>query len=250
MNSPMHALAGVITEKFVASSPEAAAKALESLATHEILLLLSPLKAAVVVAALNPMNPSKAAAVLRRLPLKQSSYILARLEVPQAARLMKEFSAPYRERISAVLEPSFVQVLREAAAYAPDAAGALMQTDFVAVRTDVKLVQLIERLKNLPRKKLPSLCLVTDKDGILKGVIRSAEIAFYSPSSVAGSVMSKSEVVHPQQGAQIVLQTFLRAGTECLPVVTEQGVAVGVLNKSSLPAMPKEKKSFWKKLTK
>jgi magnesium transporter len=246
----MHALAGVITEKFVASSPEAAAKALESLATHEILLLISPLKATVVVAALNPMNPSKAAAVLRRLPLKQASYILARLEVPQAARLMKEFSTPYRERISSVLEPSFVQVLREASAYAPDSAGALMQTDFLSVRTEVKLAQLIERLKNLPRKKLPSLCLVTDKEGVLKGVIRSAEIAFYSSSSVVGSVMSKTEVLHPQEGAEIVRKTFLRAEAECLPVVTAEGVAVGVLNKSSLPSPADTKKSFWKKLTK
>ena len=245
----MHALAGVITEKFVASAPEAAAKALESLATHEILLLISPLKAAVVVAALNPMNPAKAAAVLRRLPLKQASYVLARLEVPQAARLMKEFSTPYRERICAVLEPSFVQVLRDASAYAADSAGALMQTDFVAVRTEVKLSQLIERLKNLPRKKLPSLCLVTDKDGVLKGVIRSAEIAFYSASSVAGSVMSKTEVFRPEEKAETLRQIFSRAEAECLPVVTAQGVAVGILNKSSLPSVSEVKKSFWKKLT-
>ena len=70
MNSPIHALAGVITEKFAAADPAAAARALESLATHEILLLIGPLKAQTIVACLNPMNPPKAAAVLRRLPLR------------------------------------------------------------------------------------------------------------------------------------------------------------------------------------
>ena len=96
MNTPMHSLAGVITEKFIAAAPAAAARALETLATHEVLLLIGSLKAQTLVACLNPMNPAKAAAVLRRMPLKQASYVLARLEVPQAARLMKEFFAARR----------------------------------------------------------------------------------------------------------------------------------------------------------
>ena len=153
MNSPIHALAGVITEKFAAADPAAAARALESLATHEILLLIGPLKAQTIVACLNPMNPPKAAAVLRRLPLRQASYVLARLEVPQAARLMKEFSVPYRERISAALEPAFVKLLAEASAYPPDSAGRLMNTDVVAVRTEANLSARVERLKSLPRRK-------------------------------------------------------------------------------------------------
>ena len=111
----MHALAGVITEKFVASAPEAAAKALESLATHEILLLISPLKAAVVVAALNPMNPAKAAAVLRRLPLKQASYVLARLEVPSRSpdeRVFHSVPGTHLRRVGAFLCAGFARCFR------------------------------------------------------------------------------------------------------------------------------------------
>lgn len=161
-----------------------------SLATHEVLLLIGPLKAQVVVSCLNPMDPPKAAAVLRRLPLKQASYILARLNVEQAAKLWKEFSTPYRERLSAALEPAFVKLLTEANSFSPDSAGRLMRTDFVAVRTESKLSALIERLKSLPRKKLPAVCYVTGKDGELKGFIRTAELAFYTAQSVCGSVMS------------------------------------------------------------
>ena len=98
MNSPIQTLAGVVTEKFITACPSKAAEALESLATHEVLLLISSLKAQVIITLLNHMNAPKAAAVLRRLPMRQASYVLARLNVPQAAKLMKEFSAPYRER--------------------------------------------------------------------------------------------------------------------------------------------------------
>lgn len=248
MNSPMHALAGAITEKFIEAAPEAAARALAAMATHEALLLLSPLKAQLVVSCLDPMDPAKAAAVLRRLPLRQASYILARLAVPQAARLMKEFSAPYRERISGVLEPAFVKLLADASAYAPGSVGAHMRTDFVAVRTETRLSQLVERLKNLPRKKLPSVCWVTDKEGVLKGLIRSAELAFYSPQSAAGSVMSEADCVTPAQPLETARKMFDALGVEQLAVVNEKNVLVGVLPLAATPNAPLEKKSFWRKL--
>lgn len=248
MNSPMHALAGAITEKFIEAAPQAAARALSAMATHEALLLLSPLKAQLVVACLDPMDPAKAAAILRRLPLRQASYVLARLAVPQAARLMKEFSAPYRERISGALEPAFVKLLADALAYAPGSVGARMRTDFIAVRTETKLSQLVERLKNLPRKKLPSVCWVTDKDGVLKGLIRSAELAFYAPQSAAGSVMSDAVCVTPAQTLESVRKTFELQGAEQLAVVNEKNVLVGVLPQAALPNAAEEKKSFWRKL--
>lgn len=247
MNTPMHALAGAVTEKFIEAAPEAAARALASLATHEAILLLSPLKAQLVVACLNPMEPAKAAAILRRLPLRQASYVLERLDVPQAAHLMKEFSAPYRERICGVLDASFVNLLADASAYAPGTAGFFMQTDFVAVRTETKLSQLVERLKNLPRKKLPQFCWVLDKEGTLKGVIRSAEIAFYAPQSPAGSVMGETASLRPQAEAAEARKMFADTGVEHLPVTDEKGVLLGVLPLLRLPA-EEEKKSFWRKL--
>ncbi|WP_428073658.1 CBS domain-containing protein [Candidatus Avelusimicrobium luingense] len=247
MNNPMQALAGAITEKFILAAPQKAAAALETLATHEVLLLISPLKAQVIISVLNVMQPPKAAAVLRRLPMRQASYILARMNVPQAAKLMQEFSVPYRERISAVLEPSFLQVLNGAVSYGEDAVGSLMQTDFVAVRTEIKLAQVIERLKNLPRKKIPALCLVTDKDGTLKGVLRPAELAFYAPSSVAGSVMSTSPSLHPADTLSHAREVFNETGVDALAVVDEKNVAVGILLRWQLPT--EDKKTFWQKLT-
>lgn len=248
MNNPMQALASAITEKFILAAPQQAAQALAALATHEVLQLLSPLKAQVIITVLNPMEAAKAAAVLRRLPLRQASYVLARLQVPQAAKLMQEFSAPYRERISAALEPSFLTVLQQAQGYGPDAIGNYMQTDIVTVRTGDKLSQLVEKLKNLPRKKIPALCLVTDKEGVLKGVIRPAELAFYPASSVVGSVMSQSPSLLPTDTAARARQLLAGAETDALPIVNEQQICLGLLLRDHLPA-PSDKKSFWKKLT-
>ena len=166
-----------------------------------------------------------------------------------AAQLWKEFSTPYRERLSAALEPAFVKLLTEANSFSPDSAGRLMRTDFVAVRTESKLSALIERLKSLPRKKLPAVCYVTGKDGELKGFIRTAELAFYTAQSVCGSVMTPAVFLHPQDSAKQARELFLQAETDSLPVVDDKGILLGVLPKESLPAA-NEKGSLWARLTK
>ena len=250
MNSPIHALASTITEKFILAAPSKAAAALESLATHEVLQLIAPLKAQVIMAVLNEMDPPKAAAVLRRLPLRQASYVLARLQVPQAAKLMTLFSGPYRERISAVLEPAFVQLLKGAATYGADAVGGVMQTDFVAVRTDTKLAQLIERLKNLPRKKLPLVCFVTGKNDELKGAIATAELVFFNPQAVCGSVMNKTvRALKPQDELSAAQVLFAQQETVLLPVVNGDGLLMGALSKEAVLAAAPTKKTLWDKLT-
>ena len=118
MNSPIQALASLVTEKFILAAPGKAAATLETLATHEVLQLVSSLKAQTLIALFNAMDSSKAAAVLRRLPLRQSSYVLARLEVPQAAKLWKEFATPYQARLKSVLDPAFVELLQAAGWFA------------------------------------------------------------------------------------------------------------------------------------
>ena len=249
-NQPMHALASVITEKFIAASPKEAAAALAGLATHEILLLIGSLKAQSVVAVLNPMDSAKAAAVLRRLPLKQASYVLTHLEVTQAAKLWKEFSTPYKERLTSVLEPAFVNLLQVAGDFAADSVGRVMHTDFVAVRTETKVGELVNRLKNLPRKKLPLACFVTGKDGSLKGVLRTTELSFFNAQAVCGSIMGKARAVHPQDLLSNVRDVFAQEETALLPVINEKGILVAVLEKDSVSTTVPAKKTLWQKLTK
>lgn len=228
-------LAHLITEKFITAAPEAAAKALASLATHEALILLSPLKAQTLIACFNKMDPCKAAAILRRLPARQGAYVFSRLEVVQAARMMKEFSGPYREKLSAALKPEFVTLLNQVLAYPAGSVGAAMSTDFVSLKTEAKVSDAVERLKTLPRKKLPALCFITAKDGQLKGVIATAELLFYPAGSALGSVMNTQfDALFPQDSAHKAQLLFQKTQSFLLPVVDKDGKMLGVLS----PRMP------------
>ena len=248
MNNPAYALAGVICEKFIAADPKAAARALESLATHEILLLIGHLKAQTIIAALNPMDPPKAAAVLRRLPFKQACYVFTRLEVGQSAKIWKEFSAPYQERLKGELPPAFIHLIGDTEQYASDKVGRWMSTDCVLIKTDTKLSVLVERLKALPRPKLPPVCFVTGKDGELKGLIRSGETAFYEAGSVCGSIMTASPCVHPSDTAEEALTLAEQHQLPLLPVTDQKGIVLGVVAQVALLQAVREK-SFWQRLT-
>ena len=246
-NNPMHRLAGLMTEHLIAVSPKEAALVLENLATHEILLLVRPLKAHVLVACLNEMSTPKAAAVIRRIPLKQAAYILAHLKIEQAASLWKEFAVPYQERLRTVLDESFVTFIQNAGNYPSFSAGRLMQTDFISVRTDTKAGELVEKLKSLPRSKLPSVCFVTGKDGVLKGIIRTIELSFYAKESLCGSFMTDTEKLVVDTLPEQAREIFQKSGLSVLPVVDKNTVLLGILDKS---ALPREEKNLWNFLKK
>ena len=116
-----------VTEKFITATPQAAALALQTLATHEAVLLLKPLKAEQVVSCIRAMDAVKAAAILRRFPSRQAAYILSRLPVPQAAAIYQAFSGPQQEKMKVLLEDSLVQALTTATQWPSDSAGACMK---------------------------------------------------------------------------------------------------------------------------
>lgn len=244
-------LANVLAEKFITTAPQAAGRVLGSMATHEVVLLVSPLKAQTLVTCFNNMEPCKAAAVLRRLPARQAGYVFSRLDVMQAARMMKEFSQPYREKLSASLKPEFVALLKGALAFAPNSVGARMSTDFVSVKTDAKAADVIERLKNMPRKKLPPVCFVTAKDGQLKGAVRVAELLFYPEDSAVGSLMSADyAVLTPGEGETSAMQKFKACQWPLLPVVDGQNKLLGVLSPKLAADVQSPKKHWLKRLFK
>ena len=175
--------------------------------------------------------------------------MLTHLDVPQAGKLWKEFATPYQERLKEVLAPAFVQLLVQAGGFSADSVGSRMQTDFVAVRTETKVSELIARLKNLPRNKIPPVCFVTGKKEELKGTIRTVELAFFDPQTVCGSVMNKTlETLKPQDSLETAQSVFGRLGIEVFPVVNDECMLVGILWKETLLTAVSAPKSWWKKL--
>lgn len=230
-----------VTEKFISAAPVAAAKAVGALATVEAVQLLRPLKAQHIISCLNVMDVTRAAAILRRLPARQGAYILARLNLPQGGAVYAALSVPHREKLKTMLSARQVRSLESCSRWAPGSAGACMSTDFLAFTTESRLSEIVEKLKTMPRRKLPAACFITAKDGSPKGFIRMAELAFYPSSSAAGTVMTPAQTVSVKDAVSTA-QTVLAQGQPLAAVVDEEGALVGVLDAGMIAAAPKRKK--------
>lgn len=232
-----------ITEKFIAAAPQAAAQALAGLATHEALALLKPLKAQSMIACLSPMPSDKAAALLRRLPSRQAAHVLERLPIKQAGLIYKALSGPQREKMKSLLSATFVRALEHSLDWPVESAAGQMSRDFLGFKTETKISEIVEKLKTLPRKKLPLACLVLSKEGKAKGFIRTAELSFYPANSLAGSVMSEVQSVAAKAAANQA-RLVIAQGQPLVPVVDESGVVLGTLSLAELAATPAKKKRF------
>lgn len=241
MNGPNANLTPWITEKFISAAPKAAAQALGALATYEAVLLLKPLKAQYMVACLEPMECGKAAAILRRLPARQAAHVLSRLDLRQAAKIFAAFSVPQREKMKMLLSASLRTALEGVDRWPKNSAGARMKTDFLVFKTEAKLSEIVEKLKILPRKKLPAACFITGRDGKLKGFIRTAELAFYTLESTAGSVMSEVKAVLASAPLEQTQKIF-DEGQPLVPVTDENEVVLGVIAPEHAVAVPTARK--------
>jgi magnesium transporter len=247
-----------LLEGFLAAAPEDAAKMLETLPLSEAVFWVSSLKAQSVILVLENMTYKKAAVLLRRLPFKQASYVAAGLNAARAAELLSELPPYFKQKLVDNAEPSLKKALENVLSYPQGSAACAMHGGYFAFKTDIKIKDITARLKALPRHKLPPSVYIIDKTGRLGGIIKTAELAFYSPAAVAGSVMTVDfDKLSPAQNLGSAFDIFKRSGLPLLPVVDADGFLIGVLpffaaaKNTALPrCMPRGGKELIKNLLK
>jgi Mg/Co/Ni transporter MgtE len=237
-----------LAEKFIATDPGRAAYFLETLSLHEAVQILLNLKSEYAQAAAAHMCAERAALILRRFPVRQASHVMSRLNPAHSARIMSRFPEHYRVRIEAALPKYYLKQMSGAAAYKAGSAGSLMQSGFFAFKTDDKVKDITEVLKNLPKKKLPSALYVLDKNAALAGIIKTGSLLFFKEDASAGSVMLPADAaLAPGAGLADAKELFKKTGASELPVVNKDGSLAGVLELNKiLEERPRRgRAAFW-----
>ena len=93
------------------------------------------------------------------------------------------------------------------------------------------------------------MCFVTGKNDELKGTISTAELAFFNSQAVCGSVMSKTaHALKPQDTLAAAQALFDEEETAAFPVVNDEGILIGSLDKMTALTQTPAKKTLWDKL--
>ncbi|WP_424244802.1 magnesium transporter [Elusimicrobium posterum] len=237
-----------LSEKFIGADAKAAAKFFESLSTHEALQFISPLKAEYITLCLENMTPQRAAPVLRRLPTKQAAHVTGKFNINFAAQVLELVPEYHKEKIKALLPKTLKDNLDNALKYPQGSVGMVMTNDFTAFRTDVRISEIVAKLKNIPRKKLPQVIFVTDKGSKFLGIIRTLDLVFFNAEAMAGSVMNNET---PKLSASTDIKDaeakLKESEIKTLPVVDEKNILLGVFEKKSVKESEKKNEGILSK---
>ncbi|MBX7147652.1 magnesium transporter [bacterium] len=168
--------------------------------------------------------------VLEMIEDKKLTDIIARLEPDDAHYLMEKIPAGRWKNILDSLPENNKRFLDKLLLYPHRSAGAIMNTNFVAVKADWTVEEAINHLRNHPETHGVFYIYVVDDSNMLLGVQSLRHLVVSKPGSLIRDVMDQGvnsvlATASQEEAAQIVTQYNLLA----LPVVNENRELVGVI---------------------
>ncbi len=214
--------------------PADRADLVEGLSDADQVALLSHLDPAESADVLEEMQDEDAAALAERLPVLELIDILDEMEADEAADVLGDLSP---ERAALALremeEPHEIIPLLQ---YPDDTAGGLMTPAVVTLRRDWRAQEALDELRRMgPTADSAYYLFVTDRAGVLQGVVGLRDLVVALPETVIESMMDPNVVsVSVTADQEYCARTLSRYGFLALPVIDEDGRLVGVITADDL----------------
>jgi magnesium transporter len=193
---------------FRSLDPETAADALAEVEDPRIQTqLLETVSQEYAADILEEMQPDEAADLLSELPQETSTALLRKMEVDEA------------------------QDVRELLTYAPDTAGGMMTTEFVALPADLTVEEAFARLRTAaPDVEHIYYLFVVDADQRLVGVLNLRQLIMAAPHARLQEIMIQNPArVHHTDSHDTVAEIVEKYELLGLPVVDDNDVIVGMI---------------------
>ena len=160
-----------------------------------------------VIAILNEMAPDDRTALLEELP-------------SDAARKLIRFLTPEERRVATVL-----------LGYPEDSVGRLMTPDFIAVKEDWIVQEVLDYIRAYGQdKETLNVIYVVDDHGKLVDDIRMREFLLKPLTSTVRDLMQKTFIaLHVTDSQQDALNVFRKYDRTALPVIDSSGVLLGIV---------------------
>ncbi len=241
-----HKVSGAqILAAYIKDSPQKAALALQSVSLSEAVFWLSSLTSADLTSALNFMEVKKAAVILRRLPLKQGARTLLSLNPQKAGEVLKYVPPFYKKRLEGELSPEELKVFNEAKLAPKSSIASIIKPAVLTFKTDTKIEEVLQKIKTLPKNKIPQNIYILDKQSRLCGLIKTTALAILPVNSSCGSVMEKPTLtLNLETSFKKAKQILTQNKISNLPVVNKENILCGELSLWDFP----QAKSYIKRL--
>lgn len=231
-----------IVKKFIQNDPLKAAQALETLAAADAAQVLKDLPPAVAAQCLEHLPPLTAAQLLEKNSKECAALIMLRISKYHAADVFRRFNPEFAKAVIPLLAHDFSKDIAEILDYPAESAGRMMHTDFLAFRRDMKVREVIAKLRQMAKKQLPATyCYVVDDENTLLGVLNMRDLLLGSPEAQVEEVMIKEVAkVSPFADREELVTMFSKKHFLAVPVVNETGRIIGIVNTKNIIASTEE----------
>ena len=214
------------------------ARAISRLSEEEQHLLFSRLGPEEAADLIEGFTDTQAADIVETMPFEQAAAILDELPSDQLADVLAEMDDSASESILASMEKEGAAEARMLLTYAPDCAGGLMISEFLAFRAEDTIRDVLKDLQENQEKYNSynvQYFYVVDSEGRLTGVMRMHNLLFYSRETRLGDIMIPSPLSLPDTASLQELKNFFEEHKLFgVPVVDGDQRLVGVVLPSAV----------------
>ena len=234
-----------LESRYLRDYPREAARKLEALPAEQAARAIEAQPPHLVVPVWEQLATDVQERLIERLPEAIVARLLAEMDPPLAAELLLTADAADRARWISLMEPAAAKLVERHMAYAPDAAGRLMDPRVSTFRAEMTAAEALQRLKGFKKNRALRELFLVDDDSRLVGRVDIQDIATAPPDErlqrIARPVAAAVLDAAPRQEVVEKIEQF---GVPALPVVNISGRLVGVIHQSALVAALQEAASL------
>ncbi len=182
------------------------------------------------------MDAQEEEALLQVMTEDETRRVLAEMAPDDRTELLDDMPEQVMERLMGLLSPEDRREARELMGYPEGTLGRLMTPDFVWVRPEWTVGELLERVRDQREEaETVNVVYVTDGAGRIQGVISARGLLWASPEQRAEEIMYRAVVHLPAMAdREEGVRTAERYDLNVLPIVGADGVMLGIVTVDDL----------------
>ena len=219
--------------------------------SEEKTALFSSLSEKTAAEALHELEPMLGALLISTLDTKKALSILDKMPVDEVADILGDLPPEKTDELLRLLRPRKSAEIRKLLKHQDETAGGLMTTEFITLKQDMTVEQVIAKLRELaPEAETIYYLYVVDEAEHLVGILSMRKLIVSSPEKLVSEIMIKDIIsIIPEMNQKEVASLISKYNLLAIPVVDPDKKVLGIITiddvmDSILPPVSRRKRQM------
>ena len=222
-----------IIDQFIRNHPDQAIGLIEDFEDKDIAMLLESIPVSISASIINKIVTFKAIKVLAHLNIKAASDIVTAIPGKKAGNLLVRCDKTVRDEILVRLTPDLRESIEYRLNFSKDAVGAHMETNVLTFKSDYKISDCVDLVKDNIQAVGSHIYVLNEKDELTGYVMIKDLLTDQQDRNIHSIVREKPMTFLPAMNVEDLLSQWESEFVQ-LPVVDSEGIFLGIISKQSV----------------